>query len=38
MTDRWGLRGGVQYDTRLDNVATVVRPLNTVAMKTVWCS
>jgi LPS-assembly protein len=22
MTDRWGLRGGVQYDTRLDNVAT----------------
>ncbi len=21
MTDRWGLRGGVQYDTRLDNVA-----------------
>ncbi|CAM6790613.1 LPS assembly protein LptD [Enterobacter asburiae] len=22
MTDRWGLRGGVQYDTRLDNIAT----------------
>ena len=22
MTDRWGLRGGLQYDTRLDNVAT----------------
>jgi len=22
MTDRWGLRGGVQYDTRLNNVAT----------------
>jgi len=22
MSDRWGLRGGVQYDTRLDNVAT----------------
>jgi len=22
MTDQWGLRGGVQYDTRLDNVAT----------------
>ncbi len=22
MTDRWGLRGGIQYDTRLDNVAT----------------
>ncbi|MCV2532962.1 LPS assembly protein LptD [Enterobacter wuhouensis] len=21
MTDRWGLRGGVQYDTRLDNIA-----------------
>lgn len=21
MTERWGLRGGVQYDTRLDNVA-----------------
>ncbi|MNB70700.1 LPS-assembly protein LptD precursor [compost metagenome] len=21
MTDRWGLRGGLQYDTRLDNVA-----------------
>ena len=22
MTDRWGLRGGLQYDTRLDNIAT----------------
>ncbi len=22
MTDRWGLRGGVQYDTRLNNVST----------------
>ncbi|EKS6648932.1 LPS assembly protein LptD [Enterobacter hormaechei] len=22
MTDRWGLRGGIQYDTRLDNIAT----------------
>ncbi|SNY68953.1 LPS assembly protein LptD [Enterobacter sp. CC120223-11] len=22
MTDQWGLRGGIQYDTRLDNVAT----------------
>ncbi|MRS90680.1 LPS assembly protein LptD [Enterobacteriaceae bacterium RIT714] len=22
MTDRWGLRGGLQYDTRLNNVAT----------------
>ncbi|EMJ6430162.1 LPS assembly protein LptD [Enterobacter hormaechei] len=22
MTNRWGLRGGVQYDTRLDNIAT----------------
>lgn len=22
MTDRWGVRGGVQYDTRLDNIAT----------------
>ncbi len=22
ISDRWGLRGGVQYDTRLDNVAT----------------
>ncbi|MBE3329977.1 LPS assembly protein LptD [Enterobacter cloacae complex sp. P27C] len=22
MTERWGLRGGVQYDTRLDNIAT----------------
>ena len=22
MTDRWGLRGGVQYDTRLENIAT----------------
>jgi Organic solvent tolerance protein OstA len=22
LTDRWGLRGGIQYDTRLDNVAT----------------
>lgn len=22
MTDRWGLRGGVQYDTRLDDVTT----------------
>lgn len=22
MTDRWGLRGGVEYDTRLNNVAT----------------
>ncbi|MCT9845016.1 LPS assembly protein LptD [Leclercia tamurae] len=21
MTDRWGLRGGLQYDTRLDNIA-----------------
>ena len=20
--ERWGLRGGIQYDTRLDNVAT----------------
>ncbi len=22
ISDRWGLRGGIQYDTRLDNVAT----------------
>lgn len=22
ITDRWGLRGGLQYDTRLDNIAT----------------
>jgi len=22
MTDRWGLRGGVQYDTRLNNIST----------------
>ncbi|MCS2160804.1 LPS assembly protein LptD [Scandinavium sp. H11S7] len=22
MSDQWGLRGGIQYDTRLDNVAT----------------
>ena len=22
MTDRWGLRGGLQYDTRLNNIAT----------------
>lgn len=22
LTDRWGLRGGIQYDTRLDNVST----------------
>lgn len=22
MTDRWGLRGGLQYDARLDNIAT----------------
>ncbi|WP_061707949.1 LPS assembly protein LptD [Pseudenterobacter timonensis] len=22
ISDRWGLRGGVQYDTRLDNIAT----------------
>ncbi len=22
ISERWGLRGGIQYDTRLDNVAT----------------
>ena len=22
IADEWGLRGGIQYDTRLDNVAT----------------
>jgi LPS-assembly protein len=38
MTDRWGLRGGLQYDTRLDNIANSAAAMSIVVMKTVWFS
>jgi lipopolysaccharide assembly outer membrane protein LptD (OstA) len=37
MTDRWGLRGGVQYDTRLDNIANS-SAASIVVMKIAWFS
>lgn len=38
ISDRWGLRGGIQYDTRLDNVATSNSSIEYRQMKTVWYS
>ncbi|VFS22553.1 organic solvent tolerance protein [Salmonella enterica subsp. enterica serovar Typhimurium] len=38
ISERWGLRSGVQYDTRLDSVATSSSSLEYRRIRIVWYS